>query len=148
MWKFFIWALLENPTKASLYKTTTDSLKDLPRKVAMVRGTLDFAKRSIVSYSSFNDSNMLPQKPAMECAKDAQKELWISAKRSCGYEGNVGQRPYKATTAGLGGGLPRKVGRDGAHERNFGFRERSIDMLPPKRAMVCGVHACVHLSGI
>ena len=41
-----IWASPENPMKAFLYKTTTDGLKDLPRKVAMVRakGTLDFAK--------------------------------------------------------------------------------------------------------
>ena len=40
------WASPENPMKAFLYKTTTDGLKDLPRKVAMVRakGTLDFAK--------------------------------------------------------------------------------------------------------
>ena len=40
------WASPENPMKALLYKTTADSLKDLPRKVAMVRakGTLDFAK--------------------------------------------------------------------------------------------------------
>ena len=40
------WASPENPMKAFLYKTATDSLKDLPRKVAMVRanGTLDFAK--------------------------------------------------------------------------------------------------------
>ena len=42
----YIWASPANPMKAFLYKTTTDSLKDLPRKVAMVRakGTLDFAK--------------------------------------------------------------------------------------------------------
>ena len=41
-----MWASTENPMKAFLYKTTTDSLKDLSRKVAMVRakGTLDFAK--------------------------------------------------------------------------------------------------------
>ena len=41
-----IWASPENPMKAFLYKTTTDSLKDLPRKVAMVcaKGTLHFAK--------------------------------------------------------------------------------------------------------
>ena len=42
----YMWASPENPMKAFLYKTTTDGLKDLPRKVAMVRakGTLDFAK--------------------------------------------------------------------------------------------------------
>ena len=42
----YIWASPENPMKASLCKTTTDSSKDLPRKVAMVhaKGTLDFAK--------------------------------------------------------------------------------------------------------
>ena len=41
-----IWASPEKPMKAFLFKTTTDSLKDLPRKVAMVcaKGTLDFAK--------------------------------------------------------------------------------------------------------
>ena len=41
-----MWASPENPMKAFLYQTTTDSLKNLPRKVAMVRakGTLDFAK--------------------------------------------------------------------------------------------------------
>ena len=40
------WASPENPMKAFLYKTTTDGLEDLPRKVGMVRakGTLDFAK--------------------------------------------------------------------------------------------------------
>ena len=45
-WRVYMWASPENPMKAFLYKTTTDSLKDLPRKVAMVRakGTLDFAK--------------------------------------------------------------------------------------------------------
>ena len=42
----YTWASPENPMKAFLYKTTTDGLKDLPRKVATVRakGTLDFAK--------------------------------------------------------------------------------------------------------
>ena len=36
----------ENPMKSFLCKTTTDGLKDLPRKGAMVRakGALDFAK--------------------------------------------------------------------------------------------------------
>ena len=40
------WASPENPMKAFLCKPTTDGLKDLPRKVAMVRakGTLDVAK--------------------------------------------------------------------------------------------------------
>ena len=44
--KFRKGASPENPMKACLYKTTTDGLKDLPRKVAMVRakGALDFAK--------------------------------------------------------------------------------------------------------
>ena len=41
-----MWASPENPMKAFLCKTTTDGLKDLPQKVAMVRakGILDFAK--------------------------------------------------------------------------------------------------------
>ena len=46
---FRTWASPENPMKAFLYKTTTDSLKDLRRKVAMVRakGTLDFREEVI-----------------------------------------------------------------------------------------------------
>ena len=70
-----MWASPENPMKAFLYKTTTDSLKNLPRKAAMVRakGTFGFHERSIVSYNSFNYSNMLLRKLAMGRAKDARK---------------------------------------------------------------------------
>ena len=52
-----------------------------------------FRERSIVSYSSFTYSKMLPRKLATGRAKDARKEFWISAKRSFCYEGNIGQRP-------------------------------------------------------
>ena len=47
--------IARKPHVEVLYKATTAGLKDLPRKVAMVlaKGTLDFAKKSIVSYGSF-----------------------------------------------------------------------------------------------